>query len=405
VDFVIEEVTLKLPLLNLDASKKSIVKQKISQLTVCGIMKNAFQLALMAFALVASTANAALPIESIKLPPGFEISLFAENVTNARSLVLGDNLTLFVSTRSEGKVYAIKHNGIKAQKVITLATGLNMPNGVAFRKGSLYVAEVNRILRYDNIEAQLDNPPKPVVVTEQYPGDTHHGWKFIRFGPDGLLYVPIGAPCNICEPGDPYASITRIDVDKANSKPEVFARGIRNTVGFDWNPQTGDFWFTENGRDLLGDDIPPEELNRITKAGQHFGYPYCHGGDIADPEFGSKRKCDEFTPPEVKFQAHSAGLGMRFYTGTSFPADYRNQIFIAQHGSWNRSKKVGYKILTVNPTTKNGAKPEYKVFAEGWLGKDDNVWGRPVDVLNLPDGSLLVSDDYANAIYRISYKK
>jgi glucose/arabinose dehydrogenase len=388
LDILIEEIVLKLNIL---------------KLTVFRYMNNISHFVLIFFSLLVTGANAALPIESIKLPPGFEVSVFAEGVTNARSLVLGDNLTLFVSTRNEGKVYAIKHDGTKAQKVITLASGLNRPNGVAFRKGSLYVAEVNRILRYDNIEAQLENPPKPVVVTEQYPSDNAHGWKFIRFGPDGLLYVPIGAPCNICEPGDPYASITRIDVDKREPKPEIVARGIRNTVGFDWHPHTGELWFTENGRDQLGDDIPPEELNRIIKPGQHFGYPYCHGGDIPDPEFGSKRKCAEFTPPEVKFQAHSAGLGMRFYTGPSFPAEYRNQIFIAQHGSWNRSKKVGYKILTVNTATKSGAKPEYKVFAEGWLNSDDSVWGRPVDVLALPDGSLLVSDDYANVIYRITY--
>lgn len=349
-------------------------------------------------------ANAELPLQNIKLPPGFEISIFAENVTNARSLVLSDTQTLFVSTRNEGKVYAIKHDGIKAQKVITIASGLNRPNGVAFRKGSLYVAEVNRILRYDNIEAHLENPPKPVVVTDQYPSDNAHGWKFIRFGPDGLLYVPVGAPCNICEPGDPYASITRIDVDKRNPKPELFARGIRNTVGFDWHPQTGELWFTENGRDHLGDDIPPEELNKVSKAGQHFGYPYCHGGDIPDPEFGSKRKCTEFSPPEVKFQAHSAALGIRFYTGSSFPAEYRHQAFIAHHGSWNRTKKSGYKLVTVNSAIKAGEKPTYKVFAEGWLNSDDSVWGRPVDLLQLPDGSLLVSDDYANVIYRISYK-
>lgn len=357
------------------------------------------------FGIVVSARAADLPLQNIKLPAGFEISIFAENVVNARSLVLSDAQTLFVSTRNEGKVYAIKHDGTKAQKVITIASGLNRPNGVAFRKGALYVAEVNRILRYDNIEAQLENPPKPVVVTEQYPGDNAHGWKFIRFGPDGLLYVPIGAPCNICEPGDPYASITRIDVDKTNPKPEIFARGIRNTVGFDWHPQTGELWFTENGRDHLGDDIPPEELNRATKAGQHFGYPYCHGGDITDPEFGSKRKCDEFTPPEVKFQAHSAALGIRFYTGLSFPAEYRNQTFVAHHGSWNRSKKSGYKLVTVNTNIKTGEKPQYKVFAEGWLNSDDSVWGRPVDLLQLPDGSLLVSDDYANVIYRIAYKR
>ncbi|WP_052417099.1 PQQ-dependent sugar dehydrogenase [Cellvibrio mixtus] len=356
------------------------------------------------FGICAPVNAAELPLHNIKLPPGFEISVFAENVVNARSLVLSDAQTLFVSTRNEGKVYAIKHDGTKAQKIITIASGLNRPNGVAFRKGSLYVAEVNRILRYDNIEAQLENPPKPVVVTEQYPSDNAHGWKFIRFGPDGLLYVPIGAPCNICEPGDPYASITRIDVDKRNPKPEIFARGIRNTVGFDWHPQTGELWFTENGRDHLGDDIPPEELNRATKAGQHFGYPYCHGGDIPDPEFGSKHKCAEFTPPEVKFQAHSAALGIRFYTGPSFPAEYRNQAFIAHHGSWNRSKKSGYKLVTVNTNVKVGEKPQYKVFAEGWLNSDDSVWGRPVDLLQLPDGSLLVSDDYANVIYRIAYK-
>jgi glucose/arabinose dehydrogenase len=351
-----------------------------------------------------ASAKTELPLQQITLPPGFEISIFAEGVINARSLALSDAQTLFVSTRNEGKVYAIKHDGVKAQKVITIASGLNRPNGVAFRKGSLYVAEVNRILRYDNIEANLENPPKPQVVTEQYPADTHHGWKFIRFGPDGLLYVPVGAPCNICEPGDPYASITRIDVDKKNPKPELFARGIRNTVGFDWHPQTGELWFTENGRDHLGDDIPPEELNRASKAGQHFGYPYCHGGDIPDPEFGSKRQCSEFTPPEVKFQAHSAALGIRFYTGPSFPAEYRNQAFIAQHGSWNRSKKSGYKLVTVNTAAKNGDQPAYKVFAEGWLNSDDSVWGRPVDLLQLPDGSLLVSDDYANVIYRIAYK-
>jgi len=354
---------------------------------------------------LALPALADLPIEKIKLPPGFEISVFAENVPNARSLVLGDNQTLFVGTRTD-KVYAIKHDGVKAQKVFTLVSGLNKPNGVAFKKGALYVAEINRISRFDNIEAQLENPPKPITITDQYPGDDHHGWKFIRFGPDGLLYVPVGAPCNICDPGDPYASITRIDVTKPNPKPEIFARGIRNTVGFDWSPKTNELWFTDNGRDMLGNDVPSEELNHITKAGQHFGYPYCHAGDIADPEFGNKHKCSEFTPPEVKFQAHSAGLGMRFYTGKSFPSEYNNQIFIAQHGSWNRTQKVGYRIVTVNPYAKTTqAKQDYKVFAEGWLDKDESIWGRPVDLLVMPDGSLLVSDDYASAIYRISYKK
>jgi glucose/arabinose dehydrogenase len=292
--------------------------------------------------------------------------------------------------------------------VFTIASGLNMPNGVAFRNGSLYVAEVNRLLRFDAIESNLQKPPKPVVVTEQFPSESHHGWKFIRIGPDGQLYIPIGAPCNICDRGDPYASITRLNLDQPNAKFEIVARGIRNTVGFDWQPQSGELWFTENGRDMLGEDVPPEELNRITKPAQHFGYPHCHAGTIKDPEFGDKRSCSEFVKPEATFQAHSAALGMRFYTGTMFPAEYRNQIFIARHGSWNRSKKVGYDIMTVS-LPKSG-QPVAKVFAEGWLqpgwlGRGEKSGGRPVDVEVMPDGALLVSDDDAGAIYRISYRK
>jgi glucose/arabinose dehydrogenase len=360
----------------------------------------------------AAAATAALPLETIKLPPGFGIDVFAENVKGARSMALGDKGTLFVGTQGGGKVYAIRHDGTKAQQVVTVASGLNSPNGVAFRNGALYVAEINRILRFDNIEAQLTAPPKPVVVTDQYPREGHHGWKFIRFGPDGMLYVPVGAPCNICEPGDPYASITRIRVDAGASgaKPEVFARGIRNSVGFDWHPQTKELWFTDNGRDMLGDEAPPDELNRALKAGMHFGYPYCHGGTIKDPEFGAKQDCRAFTPPEVNLQPHSASLGMRFYSGAMFPAEYRNRIFIAQHGSWNRSTKVGYRVVTValpqdGKSGGNSGQATEHVFAEGWLQGGEKVWGRPVDVLVMQDGALLVSDDYAGAIYRISYSK
>ena len=359
----------------------------------------------LAFAspLWAALAGAALPIETIKLPPGFEISVFAENVQNARSMTLGDKGTLFVGTRSAGKVYAIKHDGKRAQQIITIASGMNMPNGVAFRQGALYVAEVNRIWRYDNIEANLANPPKASLVTDKLPSDRPHGWKFIRFGPDGMLYIPVGAPCNICEPGDPYAAILRIKVDgAATSAPEVFARGVRNSVGFDWHAQTKELWFTDNGRDLLGDDVPPCEINRAPQAGMHFGYPYCHGSDVSDPEFGAKRQCKEFTAPEVNFQAHVAPLGMRFYNGEMFPAQYKNQIFVAQHGSWNRSKKVGYKVALVR--LKDG-KAQEEVFAEGWLQPGEKVWGRPVDVMVMPDGAMLVSDDHADAIYRIAYKK
>jgi len=340
-----------------------------------------------------------LPLNNIKLPPGFEISIYAGNLPNARSMALSPKGTLFVGTLKEGKVYAVLSPGREneAKKTVTVAQGLNMSNGVAFRNGALYVAEVNRVLRYDDIESHLNNPPKPVTVNDKFPKDRPHGWKFMAFGPDGLLYVPVGAPCNICEP-DPnrYAVITRMKADGAG--PEVFAQGIRNTVGFDWHPVTKELWFTDNGRDYLGDDVPPDELNHAPKQGLHFGYPYCHGGDIPDPEFGKNRSCSEFTPPAQKLGPHVAALGMRFYTGSMFPADYHNQIFIAEHGSWNRSTPIGYRVTLVQ--LDNNRAVSYKVFAEGWL-QGNRAWGRPVDVLVMPDGALLVSDDEAGAIYRI----
>jgi glucose/arabinose dehydrogenase len=285
--------------------------------------------------------------------------------------------------------------------LFTLAQGLNAPNGVAFHDGALYVAEISRILRFDGIETRLADPPHPAVVTDRFPRDGHHGWKFIAFGPDGWLYVPVGAPCNICEPDpDRYALISRIHVD--GSGYEVYARGVRNTVGFDWDPATGELWFNDHGRDLLGDEMPSDELNHAPKPGLHFGYPYCHQGDAPDPEFGSKHKCSEFTPPALKQGGHVAPDGLRFYTGKMFPATYRNRIFIAQHGSWNRSKKSGYRVIDV--TLKDGRVDKWEVFAQGWMS-DERAWGRPVDLLVLPDGSLLISDDFANAIYRVTYNK
>src|SRR5882724_4060525 len=339
-----------------------------------------------------SAYAAELPLKDIKLPPGFEISVYAGNLPNARSLALSPKGTLFVGTLKEGKVYAVvsQPGETEAKKIFTVAQGLNMPNGVAFRNGALYVAEVNRVLRYDDIESHLPNPPKPVTVNDQFPKDRHHGWKFIAFGPDGLLYVPVGAPCNICEPDENrYALISRLKADGTGT--EVFARGIRNTVGFDWHPVTKELWFTDNGGDNLGDDVPPDELNHAPKKGLHFGYPYCHGGDIPDPQFGRKHSCSEFTPPVQKLGPHVAALGMRFYTGSMFPAEYRNQIFIAEHGSWNRSTPIGYRITIVQ--LENGKAVSYKPFAEGWLQRGQ-AWGRPVDVLVTPDGALLVSDDY-----------
>jgi len=352
---------------------------------------------------VAASDKRGRQLDQIKLPPGFSISIYASDVPNARSMTLSPNGTLFVGTRTAGNVYAIvdRDHDNTADEVITLAQGLNMPNGVAFRDGALYVAEVNRIQRYDDIEARLKHPPRPVVVNDGFPRDRHHGWKFIRFGPDGLLYVQVGAPCNICERDDErYASITRMKPD--GSGLEVFARGVRNTVGFDWHPKTHQFWFTDNGRDRLGDDLPPDELNHAPQKGLHFGYPYCHGMGIPDPEFGSKRKCEEFVPAAMALGPHVAALGMRFYTGTMFPDEYRNQIFIAEHGSWNRSTPVGRRVTVVRLENNRGVK--YEVFAEGWL-QGNRAWGRPVDVLVMPDGAMLVSDDQAGVIYRISYKR
>jgi glucose/arabinose dehydrogenase len=344
-----------------------------------------------------------LPLSQIKLPEGFQIDVYAENVTNARSLEWTPKGTLFVSTRDKGSVYALRdtNNDYYADVMHVIAKGLKMPNGVAFRDGSLYVAEVSRILRFDDIENRLDNPPPPVVVYDKYPTETHHGWKFIAFGPDGKLYVPVGAPCNICNrPEEIYAAITRINPDGTGL--EVVQRGIRNTVGFTWHPETKELWFTDNGRDWMGDDMPACEVNHAPRDFMHFGYPFCHQGDTPDPEFGALRPCSDFTPPAQKLGAHTAPLGIEFYSGKQFPKAYRNQIFVAEHGSWNRSKKVGYRVmlLRLDGSKVVSAEP----FAEGWLdvAKDD-VWGRPVDIELLPDGSMLVSDDYADAIYRISY--
>jgi glucose/arabinose dehydrogenase len=358
----------------------------------------------IALACRASVDGQQVPLDKVSLPPGFSIDIYASGVENARSMALGSNGTLFVGTRSAGNVYAVvdANKDQRADRVVKVASGLNMPNGVAFRDGALYVAEVSRLWRYDDIEASLDAVPKPVLLNESFPTDRHHGWKFIAFGPDGWLYVPVGAPCNICDRSETdkrYASIMRVRQD--GTSPEVYAHGVRNTVGFTWHPQTRAMWFTDNGRDMMGDDLPPDELNVATAAGQHFGYPYCHGGTIADPEFGKVRSCAEFVKPAQNLGPHVAALGLRFYTGSMFPAQYRNQLFIAEHGSWNRSKKIGYRVMLVK--LDGDRVTGYEPFAEGWKQGED-AWGRPVDVLVMPDGALLVSDDKAGVIYRITYK-
>ncbi|HEY0656750.1 MAG TPA: sorbosone dehydrogenase family protein [Chryseosolibacter sp.] len=345
-----------------------------------------------------------LPLSSIKLPAGFRIEVFAE-VESARSLAISPDGTVFVGNRDKDKVYAVKDvdGDYKADRRWVIANGLNMPNGVAFKDGDLYVAEATRILKFAGIESKLSNPGEPQVIGEAFPEQDGHGWKYIAFGPDGQLYVPVGAPCNICEPKEEiYASITRMNAD--GSGREIFAKGVRNTVGFTWHPETHQLWFTDNGRDAMGDEVPNCELNLAPEPGMHFGYPYCHEGSVRDPDFGNKRACSEFVAPVQKMGPHVAPLGLKFYTGAMFPESYKNQLIVARHGSWNRTKKSGHDLALVK--IKDNKSEGLEVFASGWLDDaSQKVWGRPVDVLMLKDGSMLVSDDFANVIYRISYQQ
>ena len=367
---------------------------------------------LAAVAICGLTAGGSLvaqefPLERLTLPDGFHVEVYASGVDNARQMALTPDGTLFVGSREAGNVYAVldDDDDFKADRVVTVATGLMMPSGVAFRDGSLYVGAVSRVLRFDDIESHLDNPPEPVVITDGLPTDRPHGWKYLGFGPDGMLYMPVGGPCNVCDRTDEdprYATILRMNPD--GSGEEIFAHGIRNSVGFDWQPGTNDLWFTSNGRDRLGDGLPPDTLNHAPEAGLHFGFPYCHAGDLQDPEFSS-RPCSEFRPPAQKLGPHVAAVGMAFYTGSMFPESYRNQVVVAEHGSWNRTPEAGhtgYRLTVVH--VDGGGDVKYETFAEGWLDADNTWWGRPADLLVTPDGSLLVADDTADAIYRITYE-
>jgi len=347
------------------------------------------------------TAADKLPVSKLKLPPGFKAEVWASGILDARGLRQGDKGTVFVSSLFvAGKIYAVQDKGGK-REVKTIAEKLFLPNGIEFHKGSLFVATPKDITRYDNIEANLDNPPKPVMVYDQLPGDVPHGWKFIKIGPDGKLYVPVGAPCNICMPDEKHAQIRRMNLDGTGE--EVVARGVRNTVGFDWDPKTGDLWFTDNGRDWLSEDLPNDELNHVTQTGkQHFGFPYCHQGDFADPEFGWGKSCSDYTKPAMLTGPHAGTLGMRFYTGKMFPKKYQGAMFIARHGPWNRTKKYAADVIVAWPDGKGGiAKSE--PFMTGLVANNEYL-GRPVDVMVMKDGSMLVSDDHNGAIYRISYK-
>lgn len=344
---------------------------------------------------------AAPRLDQLTLPKGFHIAVYSAQVPNAREIALGTDGTVFVGSSGAGKVYALtdtNHDGV-ADKVQVIASGLRNPIGVAFHDGNLYVSAISKIFVMRDIEKHLADPPTPELITDKLPDKGHHGGRFLAFGPDGKLYVPIGAPCNICNPGPDYAKLIRMNAD--GSDWQNVASGIRNSVGFDWQPGTKHLWFTDNGRDMLGDDIPSDELNEITQTGQNFGYPYCHQGDVPDPEFGKGHPCREFRPPVLKLGAHVASLGMRFYEGSQFPASYRGAILVAEHGSWNRTKKSGYRVMTVRL---QGSKVlSYEPLITGFE-QDQSAWGRPVDVQPLPDGSVLVSDDLAGSVYRVTYR-
>lgn len=340
-------------------------------------------------------------LAALRLPEGFHVEIFISDLPNARSMTLGSR-TLFVGTRKAGAVYAVPiheqpSGTFQADRPIVIADGLNLPNGVAFLDGSLYVAENHRIIRFDDIEDNLDSPGY-LLVSDELPSARHHGWRYLAVGPDRKLYFQIGAPCNVCREAG-YAVIVRMNPD--GSGRSIYAEGVRNSVGITWQPGSNVMWFTDNGRDWLGDDLPPCELNRAPSPGLHFGFPYCHGADIPDPDLNEGRSCDQFTPPAMELGPHVAPLGLKFYTGGMFPEEYRGRILIAEHGSWNRSVPIGYRITMVD--VEGSKASNYRVFAEGWLREDGSSWGRPVDLLMLPDGSLLVSDDKAGQIYRISY--
>ncbi len=340
-------------------------------------------------------------LAAVKLPKGFRIEVYAQGVPSARQMAWGDKGTLFVGSFGAGSVYAITDSGGK-KEVKTILKGMTMPTGIAFRDGALYVADIHQILKYENAEASLDKMPDAKVVYDDMPKYIPHGWKYLTFDKEGWLYVPFGPPCNECLPPTSLSQVRR--VNPANGNAEIVAIGVRNSVGGDVDPRTGKYWFTENARDWISDDMPSDKLNVINRIGSHYGYPYCHQGDMVDPKYGMGHKCSEFVPPAAKLGAHVAPLGMKFYTGSQFPAEYRNNIFIAEHGSWNRHKYQGARIVRVTADT-DGKHVKQQVFASGWINGDQSYTGRPADVLLAPDGSLLVADDWAGAIYRISYGK
>ena len=359
----------------------------------------------MFFTIAGFLLSSQLYVEELVVPDGFKIELFASGVVNARQLALGKEGTIFVGTRKEGKVYALVDHDKdgKADKQYLIDKNLNMPSGVAFRDGSLYVAAINQILRYDNIEKRLSKPPKPVVVINNLPDETHHGWKAIEFNADGNLFIPVGVPCNICISDDKRHG-TILELNLKTGRTATYATGIRNSVGLAIHPVDNTLWFTDNGRDWLGDDSPPDEINHAYTSGLNFGFPYLHGKNTPDPDYGEQAEIEEYTLPKTELGAHVAPLGLAFYTAKKFPEKYHSSLIVAEHGSWNRSDKTGYRVIHVQLNGNDVVNVEPLI--SGWLNREeDDAWGRPVDILTLPDGSLLISDDYADAIYRLTYQK
>ena len=349
-----------------------------------------------------ATPASEIPVQSFKLPPGFKAEIWATGMPGARAMTRADNGKIYIGTRGIGRVYELTDNG-SARTSRVLVDKLVQPAGVAYANGTLYVMAIDKVLRYDGINTNPAVAPVDVTAAFQLPKEQHHNWKYIAFGPDGKLYVPFGAPCNICEPGQEYAQIRRYNAD--GSGMEVIARGVRNTQGFGWHPETKEMWFTDHGRDWMGDDGPADELNRLSRTGQNFGFPYCHADGIADRDFPRANACAGVTLPVQTMGPHSAAMGVHFYTGSMFPAEYRNMLFVARKGSWNRTQKFGYDVVTVR-TDASGQNPRIQAFMTGFLdSSNDSFSGRPTYMLQLPDGSMLISDEQLGAIYRITYAK
>jgi glucose/arabinose dehydrogenase len=347
------------------------------------------------------TAPADIPLNRLKLPAGFKAELWATGMPGVRAMSRTEDGRIYAGTRGIGRVYEITdRNGQRTSRV--LVDKLNQP-AVTYHQGTLYVFAIDKVLRYDGIDRNPNVQPRDVTAAFKLPPEQHHNWKYVAFGPDGKLYVPFGAPCNICLPGQEYAQIRRYDADGSNM--EVVARGVRNTQGFAWHPTTREMWFTDHGRDWMGDDGPEDELNRMASTGRDFGFPFCHANGIPDPDVKRDRACSGVTLPVATMGPHAAAMGIHFYTGSMFPAEYRNAAFVARKGSWNRSKKFGYDVVMVQADA-DGRNAKVTPFITGFMDPaTDQMWGRPVYMLQMPDGSMLLSDEQVGAIYRISYAR